>query len=76
MRIAKLRELLAQAEPIEASEADTELALLAGLLDLPMEGVAAVPDLSPQLRKQRTQEALMRQVLGLAARKPVLLASG
>jgi class 3 adenylate cyclase/predicted ATPase len=47
--------------------------LLADLLSLPDDGRFPVLDLTPQQRKQRTLEALIRQLEYLAHRQPVLL---
>lgn len=47
--------------------------LLAGLLEIPDVGRYPALDLSPRQKKERTLEALLGQLAGLAARKPVLL---
>jgi predicted ATPase len=50
-----------------------DVMLLAELLSLPTERYPPVT-LSPQLKKQRTLEALLRQLQGLSKRTPVLMA--
>ena len=49
------------------------MALIADLLSLPASGRHPLPDLSPQHKKERTLEALIRQLEGLARRQPVLI---
>lgn len=64
----KLASLLARVKPEpDATE------FIAALLSLPIGGRYAVPNLSPQQRKARTYEALLTQVLGLAAQRPVVM---
>jgi len=48
------------------------VALLADLLSLPASERRPLPSLSPQRKKQRTLEALIRQLEGLARRQPVV----
>jgi predicted ATPase len=67
-RLQKLGALLAQAEPFEE-----DLALLIDLLSLPRSERYPLPNLSPQRKKERTLEALLRQLEGLARRQPVLM---
>jgi hypothetical protein len=67
-RWEKLEALLALAAP-----PDQDLALLADLLSLPASDHHPLPNLSPQRKKERTMEALLRQLEGLARRQPVLM---
>jgi class 3 adenylate cyclase/predicted ATPase len=67
-RLDKLHALAAQAGPN-----DEDLAFLADLLSLPASARHPLPDLSPQRKKERIFEALIRQVEGLARHQPVLV---
>jgi len=68
-KLAKVVALLARAAP-----SDEDLALLAELMSLPAsERHYPLPDLSPERKKERTLEALIRQLEGLAREKPVVL---
>jgi len=67
-KIEKLEALLARAEP-----PDEDAALLADLLSLPASERHPLPNLSPQRKKERTLEALVRQLEGLARQQPVLM---
>jgi predicted ATPase len=67
-RLEKLEALLALATP-----PDVDVALLADLLSLPASEHHPLPDLSPQRKKERTLEALIRQLEGLARRQPVVM---
>jgi class 3 adenylate cyclase/predicted ATPase len=67
-RLEKLEALLARAAPPKE-----DVALLADLLSLPASERHPLPDLSPQRKKERTLEALLRQLGGLARRQPVVL---
>jgi class 3 adenylate cyclase/DNA-binding CsgD family transcriptional regulator len=69
IRLAKLADLLRQALPDVAEV----LPLVAELLSIPTEAGYAPLDLMPQQRKVRTCEALLAQLEGLAARRPVLV---
>jgi hypothetical protein len=60
--------LLARAAPPEE-----DLALLADLLSLPASERHSLPDLSPQRKKERTLDALLRQLEGLARGQPVIV---
>jgi TolB-like protein/class 3 adenylate cyclase/predicted ATPase len=64
----KLEALLALAAP-----PDEDLALLADLLSLPASEQHPLPSLSPQRKKDRTLEALVRRLEGLARRQPVVM---
>jgi TolB-like protein/predicted ATPase/class 3 adenylate cyclase len=64
----KLEAVLALARP--PSE---DVALLADLTSLPASEQNALPSLSPQRKKVRTLEALIRQLEGLARRQPVVM---
>src|SRR5205807_9556723 len=46
---------------------------LADLLSLPASERNPLPDLSPQRKKERTLEALIRQLEGLACQQPVMM---
>src|SRR5690242_14881215 len=67
-RLAKLQTLLAAA--IAPKE---DVALIAALHALPLADLAPPLDLTPQRRKEKTFEALLRQVEGLARQRPVLM---
>jgi len=64
-RLDKLRRLLAVGDM-------EDVALLAALLQLPTDGLAVL-NLSPQRRRERTFEALIRQVERLSRDRPVLM---
>ena len=67
-RAAKLQALLAAtAPPLD------DVALIAGLHGLRPADLAPLPDLTPQRRKEKTFEALLRQTEGLARQRPVLM---
>jgi class 3 adenylate cyclase/predicted ATPase len=67
-RLEQLERLLARACP-----PDEDLALLADLLSLPSSERHPLPNLSPQRKKERTLQALLRQLEGLARQQPVLM---
>jgi class 3 adenylate cyclase/predicted ATPase len=67
-RLEKLEALLAQAKP-----PDADVAFLADLLSLPTSERHPLPNLSPQQKKERTLEALIRQLEGLARQQPALM---
>ncbi|MGC2200980.1 MAG: AAA family ATPase, partial [Stellaceae bacterium] len=67
-RLEKLEALLAQAAP-----PDEDVAFLADLLSLPATERHPLPNLSPQRKKERTLEALIRQLEGLARQQPILM---
>jgi class 3 adenylate cyclase/predicted ATPase len=67
VKLDKLKALLARATP-----PDEDVALLADLLSLPPSEHHPLPDLSPQRRKERTLEALIRHLEGLARRQPIV----
>jgi class 3 adenylate cyclase len=67
-RMKKLEALLARAEP-----PDEDVALLTDLLSLPASEHHPLPNLSPQRKKERTLEALIRQLEGLARQRPVVV---
>jgi class 3 adenylate cyclase/tetratricopeptide (TPR) repeat protein len=67
-RLAKLQVLLeATAPPME------DVALIADLHSLPSADLAPPFDVTPQRKKERTFEALLRQIEGLSRRQPVLM---
>jgi class 3 adenylate cyclase/predicted ATPase len=67
-RLEKLEALLARAAP-----PDEDVAFIADLLSLPASDRCALPNLSPQRKKDRTLEALIRQLEGLVHEQPVLM---
>src|SRR5260370_41327241 len=67
-KLEKLDPLLARAAP-----PDEDVALLADLLSLPASERHPLPNLSPQRKKERTMEALVRQLEGLAHQQPVVM---
>ena len=67
LKLEKLEALLARAAP-----PDEDVALLADLMSLPASERHPLPNLSPQRKKERTLEALIRQLEGLAHEKPVV----
>ena len=66
-KLEKLGALLALAMP-----QDEDIVFLADLLSLPTSERHPLPNLSPQRKKERTLEALIRQLDGLARQQPVL----
>jgi predicted ATPase/class 3 adenylate cyclase len=68
---AKLDKLVAVLAP--ASPPADDVALLAELLAVPGSGRYPRPSLAPQRKKEKTFEALLRQLDGLARRQPVLM---
>jgi len=67
-KLEKLESLLARAAPPEE-----DVALLADLLSLPASERHPLPNLSPQQKKERTLEALIRQLEGLARQQSVAM---
>ena len=67
-KLDKLDALLAQ-----TSTSPQDAALFAEMLSLPNDGRYPALDLAPEQRRQRTLEALMSQLAGLARRQPVLM---
>ena len=67
-KLEKLESLLARAAP-----PDEDVALIADLLSLPASERRPLPDLSPPQKKQRTLEALICQLKGLARQQPVVM---
>ena len=67
-KLAKLEALLAR-----ASLPDEDAAFLADLVSLPGSERYPLPNLSPQRKKERTLEALIRRLEGLACRQPVVM---
>ena len=68
-KLSKLKSLLTRS----GEEAARDLPLLADLLSLPLADRTLVSTISPQSRKQRTLDALILQLIGLARQRPVLL---
>ena len=66
-KLEKLEALLARAAP-----PDEDVALLADLMSLPASERHPLPNLTPQRKKERTLQALIRQLEGLASEKPVV----
>jgi len=56
-----------------AATPDEDVALLADLLSLPASERRPLPRLSPQPKKDRTLAALIREIVGLACRQPVVM---
>ena len=69
-KLDKLEALLARARAGDAADAAP---LISSLIGLDGEGRYGKLDLTPQARRVRTLEALVEQLLGLAAQQPVLL---
>jgi predicted ATPase len=67
VKLGKLEALLAR-----AALPDEDVAFIADLLSLPGSDRYPLPNLSPQKKKERTLEALIRQLEGLARRQPVV----
>jgi class 3 adenylate cyclase/tetratricopeptide (TPR) repeat protein len=67
-RFEKLEALVARAAP-----PDEDVEFIADMLSLPVSGRRALPNLSPQRKKERTLVALIRQFEALAHRQPVLM---
>jgi predicted ATPase/DNA-binding winged helix-turn-helix (wHTH) protein len=67
-RLEKLEAQLARAGPPAE-----DVAVLADLLSLPISERYPLPNPSPQRKKERTLEALIRQLEGLARRQPVVV---
>jgi class 3 adenylate cyclase/predicted ATPase len=67
-KLEKLETLLAR-----GSLSDEDVAFLADLVSLPGSERHPLPNLSPQRKKERTLEALMRRLEGLAHRQPVVM---
>lgn len=68
VKLEKVEALAMRAQPAEG-----DIALLADLLSLPASSLHPLPELSPQRKKERTFEALVRQLEGLSRRRPVLV---
>ena len=67
-KLEKLEVLLARAEPT-----DEDMGLIADLLSLPGSERRPLPNLTPQRKREKTLEALIRQLEGLARRQPVAM---
>ena len=67
-KLEKLDALLARAAP-----SDEDVAFLGDLLSLPASERHPLPNLSPQRKKERTLEALIHQLEGLAHEQPVVM---
>jgi class 3 adenylate cyclase len=67
-RLVKLKGLLGRSRATS-----DQVALIAELLSLPGDARQALAELSPQVRKEKTFDALLTQVASLAARQPVLM---
>jgi class 3 adenylate cyclase/tetratricopeptide (TPR) repeat protein len=68
VKLEKLEALLAR-----AAATDEDVALLADLLSLPASERKPLPSLSPQRKKERLLDALVRQLEGLAREAPVVM---
>jgi class 3 adenylate cyclase len=67
-KLEKLEMLVAANGPAEG-----DVQLLADLLSVPLDGRYPPLDLTPQRKKEKTFEALLRQLAGLARQHPVLM---
>jgi class 3 adenylate cyclase/predicted ATPase len=67
-KLQKLEALVAR-----AALPEEDVAFLADLLSLPSSESPPLPNLGPQRKKERTVEALIRQLEGLAKQEPVLM---
>ena len=67
-KLAKLEALLAQ-----SNATDEAIALIASLLSIPTGERYPLPEMSPQKHKEKTLAALVTQLVGLAARQPMLV---
>jgi predicted ATPase len=67
-RLEKLEVMLGSAAP-----PDEDVAFLAELMSLPGLAGRPLPNLTPQRKKERTLEALIRQLEGLARQQPVVM---
>ncbi len=67
VRLEKLDALLSRAAP------DEDAVLIADLMSLPASDRHPLPNLSPQRKKERTLEALLRQLEGLTRQHPVIM---
>ncbi|MGB6396969.1 MAG: AAA family ATPase, partial [Bradyrhizobium sp.] len=67
-RLEKLEALLARAAP-----PDEDVAFVADLLSLPASERHPLPNLSPQRKKERILDALIRQLEGLTRRQPAVV---
>jgi len=68
VKLEKLEALLAR-----TASPDEDVAFLADLMSLPVSERSSLPNLSPQRKKEKTLEALVRQLEGLARQQPVLM---
>jgi class 3 adenylate cyclase len=68
VKLEKLEALLSRAKP-----PDQDVALLAALLSLPPTERHPLPNLNPQQQKERTLEALIRQLESLARQQPTVV---
>src|SRR6185312_14761950 len=68
VRLGKLQTLLAATEP-----PNEDVALIAELHGLPSASLAPLQDLTPQRKKEKLFEALLRQLQGLTRQQPVLV---
>jgi class 3 adenylate cyclase len=64
---------LAKLEALFEGAGDEDIALLVEFLSVPGGDRHRVPDMTPQRKKELTLRALLRQLEGLAARRPVLM---
>jgi class 3 adenylate cyclase len=67
-KLEKLEAVLVLAAPLEE-----DAAFLADLMSLPASERHPLPNLNPQRKKERTLEALIRQLEGLARQQPVVM---
>ena len=69
VKLDKLQAMLA----LSQGDAAESLALLAPLLNIPLDARVAPVDMTPQLQRQQTYQALEGLLVGLAQRQPMLL---
>src|SRR6516165_1098967 len=67
-RLEKLEVLLAR-----ATAPELDVALLADLMSLPPSNCHPLPDLSPHRKKEKTLEALIRQLQGFTRQQPIFM---
>jgi class 3 adenylate cyclase/predicted ATPase len=67
-KLEKLEALLARSSP-----PDEDVAFVVDLMSLPRSERHPLPNLSPQRKKEKTLEALIRQIEGLARQQPVIM---
>jgi predicted ATPase len=69
IKLRKLEAMLSRA----GAATGADIPLYASLLSIPTDGLYSAPDLTPQRQRDLTIAALLRQVLGLALKQPVVI---